>query len=85
MLAILNREKGYLAMKKISLLTDTQLDNEIGRVWTHLETIKGKFQIADYTRYLRRLQKERFRRQHKWEKQETKEWDKKLKEIRDDN
>lgn len=43
-------------------LTDTELEREIDRVWKHLETIKGKYQIADYTRYLRRLQKERFRR-----------------------
>ena len=72
-------------MKNLQKLTDTELEREIECVWTHLETIKGKYQIADYTRYLRRLQKERFRRQHKWEKRETKDWDKKLKEKRDDN
>ena len=46
-------------MKK---LTDKELEREIGRVELILDQSKSNYLTKDLTRYLRRLQKERFNR-----------------------
>lgn len=46
-------------MKK---LTDTELEREIDRVEQTLNQSKSNYLTRDLTRYLRRLQKERYRR-----------------------
>ena len=46
-------------MKK---LTDKELEREIGRVELILDQSKSNYLTKDLTRYLRRLQKDQFRR-----------------------
>ena len=46
-------------MKK---LTDKELEREIRRVEQQIDQSKSKYLAQDLTRYLRRLQKERYRR-----------------------
>ena len=58
---------------------NAELEREIDRVEQIIDQSKSNYLSRDLTRYLRRLQKERFLRQRAWEKQEKKNWNKKLK------
>ena len=61
-------------MNKITKLDSTELEREIERIESILERSISNYLTNDLTRYLRRLQKERFNRQRAWENQERKEW-----------
>lgn len=57
-----HRHKGQVVMRKFYLLTDNQLEREINHTEELIERNTNKYRINDLTRYLRRLQKERYKR-----------------------